>query len=212
MESRLSGLQKAHRAQETQLMEALSKAQTLQAEVFQQATQFRAESETQKRLVELMDRRNEESRRRVEEIEKEWDSVCAKPAANEDSLRGELVKERQRNEGLEVRLQELRVATERIGPADGMSTPVGGRLITSTPESAASPFLSLSPTASLATKLQRSGRSYTEVYADYVKMGEELSKQKEETRRLESALAQILSDIEERVSAICTWGSSSLEY
>ncbi|KAF8340345.1 uncharacterized protein EI90DRAFT_3035253 [Cantharellus anzutake] len=202
IESRFSTLQKAHRAQETQLMESLSKGRALQAELSQQTAQFRAESGTRERLVELMDRRNDESRRRVEEIEREWDAVLAKASATEDSLREELMKERQRNEELEARLQELRIAGERIGPADGMSTPVGGRLITSTPGSSSSPFLSLSPTASLATRLQKSGRSYTEVYADYIKMGEELTRQKEETRRLETALAQILSDIEERAPLI----------
>jgi nucleoprotein TPR len=57
----------------------------------------------------------------------------------------------------------------------------------------------LSPAANFAIKLQKSGRSYTEIYADYVKVNEELVAQKEETGRLESALAQILTDIEERV-------------
>lgn len=203
LESRLGQIQKTFRAQETQLVESLSKVEALQGEISQQAASFRAESETQKRLAELMDRRNEDSRRRVEEIEREWDTVLAKAAENENKLKDELARERKRGEDLETRLEELRAATERFGPANDMlSTPGALRFATpgpGTPGVSGSPGFILSPTASLATKLQRSGRSYTEVYADYVKMGDELTKQKEENRRLSSALAQILADIEERV-------------
>ncbi|EJD40459.1 hypothetical protein AURDEDRAFT_39128, partial [Auricularia subglabra TFB-10046 SS5] len=56
----------------------------------------------------------------------------------------------------------------------------------------------LSPTASLASKLQKSGHSYTEVYTDYVRLQDELTRQKHETMRLEDCLAQILANIEER--------------
>jgi nucleoprotein TPR len=190
--SRLTLIQSAHRSQESQLVETLAKVQTLQGGLSQQAASFRAESETQKRLAELMDRRNEDSRRRVEEIEREWDTVLSKASATEAQLKDELTKERQRSDDLETRLDQLRVAS-----AAEMSTP--GRFGTPGPSIPSTSGFLLSPTASLATKLQKSGRSYTEVYADYVKMGDELTKQKEETRRLESALAQILSDIEERV-------------
>jgi hypothetical protein len=73
-----------------------------------------------------------------------------------------------------------------------------------TPNPFATPSL-LSPTAQLASRTQRGGKSYTEVYSDYVRMSDELGKQKLETRRLEECLAGILRDIEERVSTSHTW-------
>jgi hypothetical protein len=77
VESRLEAMQKARQTQETQLEDALRCIAELQTEPAQHTTSFRAELETQKRLAELMDnRRNEESRRRLEEIEQEWDSMA----------------------------------------------------------------------------------------------------------------------------------------
>ncbi len=124
--------------------------------------------------------------------------MVAKTAETEARLEEELSKERKRGNDLENRLEELRLATDtvpwRASGAPRASTPTPG-----TPESVGSNSFFLSPAANLAVKLQKSGRSYTEIYADCVEVNEELVAQ-EETRRLEPALAQILTDIEERVS------------
>ena len=202
-ESRLEALKKAKQTQETQLEDSLGRITELRAELAQQTTSFRAESETQKRLAELMDRRNEESRRRLEEIEQEWDAMVAKTTNTEARLKEQLSKERQRSDDLETRLEELRLVTDTLRSVD-IGTPGAPRSSTptpGTPRSVGSNSFFLSPAANLAIKLQKSGRSYTEIYADYVKVNEELVAQKEETRRLESALAQILTDIEERVGS-----------
>ena len=61
VESRLEAMRKARQTQETQLEDALRRVAELQTELARQTTSFRAELETQKRLAELMDRRNEES-------------------------------------------------------------------------------------------------------------------------------------------------------
>lgn len=200
-ESRLESVRQVQRAQETQLEEALSRVTTLKAEITHQTTTFRAESETQKRLAELMDRRNDESRRRVEEIEREWDGVVSKATATESKLRDDLDKERKRADDLEQRVEELRFVNETMrhgGAAGEFGTP--GRASTPAPGTpgGANPFF-LSPAATLASRLQKSGRSYTEIYSDFVRVSEELTSQKEESRRLETALTQILTDIEERV-------------
>jgi nucleoprotein TPR len=203
-ESRLEAMRKARQTQETQLEDALRRITELQTELTQQTTSFRAELETQKRLAELMDRRNEESRRRLEEIEQEWDSMVAKTTETEARLKEELSKERQRGDDLGNRLEELRLVTDTMRPME-IGTPGAPRASTpapGTPGSIGSNSFFLSPAANLAIKLQKGGRSYTEIYADYVKVNEELVAQKEETRRLESALAQILTDIEERVSLL----------
>lgn len=207
-ESRLESLRKAHSSQSNQLEEALSRINDLQGELSQQTASFRAESETQKRLADLMDRRYEESRKRLEEIEAEWDGVLNKAADTEAQLKSELAKERQRGDDLENRIEELRMVTDGMrvpGPGE-FGSPGPGRSSTpvppGTPGTSASNSFFLSPAANLAIKMQKTGRSYTEVYSDFVRTSEELISQKEETRRLESALAQILTDIEERVSRL----------
>lgn len=151
-----------------------------------------------------MDRRYEDSRKKLEEIEAEWDSVLNRAADTEAQLKTELIKERQRGDDLENRIEELRMVTDTMRGGD-FGSPGPGRSSTpippGTPGTSASNSFFLSPAANLAIKMQKTGRSYTEVYSDFVRTSEELISQKEETRRLESALAQILTDIEERVSA-----------
>ncbi|KAF8318500.1 hypothetical protein DL93DRAFT_2054404 [Clavulina sp. PMI_390] len=200
-ESRLEAQRKATQSQGAQLEEALAKISNLQTELAQQAAAFRSESETHQRLNDLMERRNDESRRRLEEIEQEWDGVLTKAAETEAQLKEDLAKERQRADDLDSRLEELRMVTDVVRGSDMNG---GGRASTPGPGTPGTPGSSffLSPAANLAIKLQKNGRSYTEIYADYVRTSEDLAAQKEETRRLETALAQILTDIEERAPVI----------
>ena len=51
---------------------------------------------------------------------------------------------------------------------------------------------------------QKGGKSFTEVYTEYVRQQAELAAQKQECQRLSECLAQILADIEERVSEVST--------
>lgn len=59
----------------------------------------------------------------------------------------------------------------------------------------------MSPSAALAGSLMRKrGVGISELYVENVRTKMELSKQKEETQRLEDSLAELLRDIQERVS------------
>jgi len=144
-----------------------------------------------------MDRRNEESRRRLEEIEQEWDSVVAKTAETEARLKEGLSKKRKRGDDLENRLEELRLVTDTTRPMD-IGTPGAPRASTQTPRTpdllARIRFFP-SPAANLAIKLQI---AYEPTLRSMLTMSR-TRHQQEETRRLELALAQILTDIEERV-------------
>lgn len=68
----------------------------------------------------------------------------------------------------------------------------------------------MSPSAALAGSLMRKrGVGISELYVENVRTKMELSKQKEETQRLEDSLAELLKDIQERVS-VSPWPSSGL--
>lgn len=46
------------------------------------------------------------------------------------------------------------------------------------------------------------GRSYTEIYAEYIRMEDELIGERNESRRLSEALESILTDVEQRVRVL----------
>lgn len=157
---------------------------------------FSTEMASMRRLVELMEKREEERKKRVDEVEKALEEERNALADKEDELRDQLLQERERGDALEVRYQELREALERgnNGPRGG-----GADFAPGTPGSIASDSFALSPSAQLAVRGQKNGRSYAEIYGEYIKMEEELAKERAETKRLGEILAQILGDIEERV-------------
>ena len=53
----------------------------------------------------------------------------------------------------------------------------------------------------MINRMQKSGKTFTEVYADYVRMQSELSMKTSEIDRLDRTLAEVLAELEERVSS-----------
>jgi nucleoprotein TPR len=117
----------------------------------------------------------------------------------EEELRDQLLSERERAEELEARNAELREALERGAPSSSSAHFGGGA--PDSPASANGSAFALSPSAQRAANAQKpgQGRSYAEVYREYIRMEEELQRERGETKRLGECLAQILGDIEERV-------------
>ncbi|RKP24028.1 hypothetical protein SYNPS1DRAFT_7094, partial [Syncephalis pseudoplumigaleata] len=56
----------------------------------------------------------------------------------------------------------------------------------------------LSPTAAAVSRMQKSGKTFTQVYSDYVKLQEELAAEKRENQRITESLTGILQEIDER--------------
>ncbi|KZV92725.1 hypothetical protein EXIGLDRAFT_836242 [Exidia glandulosa HHB12029] len=184
----LETLQAAHDNQTRSLQTTLAQVGELKGELAAKDASFRAELGNTKRMVAMLERRQEEAQKRVEEVDREWNEMTSRAAQQEDKLRREVDRERARGDDLEKQLEELRVVMNKMGSGELPLPEANGN----------GNGFALSPTASLASKLQKSGRSYTEVYTDYVRLQDELARQKQETKRLEDCLAQILADIEER--------------
>ncbi|KIK69701.1 hypothetical protein GYMLUDRAFT_151658 [Collybiopsis luxurians FD-317 M1] len=70
-------------------------------------------------------------------------------------------------------------------------------------------LLGLSPTIAMASKVQKSGKSFTEVYADYVRLEDELETKTVECERLEGTMKRILAQVEERAPILA---QQRLEY
>ena len=63
-----------------------------------------------------------------------------------------------------------------------------------------SAVMDLSPTIAIASKVQRSGKTFTEVYSEYVRLQEEFEQKSIEYDQMERTLASVLAQIQERVS------------
>ncbi|GAA5982753.1 hypothetical protein JCM11641_007777 [Rhodosporidiobolus odoratus] len=193
-QSSLTTLKKAHESLKGRHEETLAELASLKEKGATNEQAFASEMGSMRRLVELMEKREEERKQRIEEIEKALEEERAGLAEREEELRDQLLGEKERADALEARNAELREALERGAP------PSTGGGMPDSPGSANGSLFALSPSAQRAAAAQRpgQGRSYAEVYREYIRMEEELARERAETKRLGECLAQILGDIEER--------------
>jgi nucleoprotein TPR len=193
----LKNLKTAHELLKTRQNETAQALAKAREELEANEGNFTGEMSSMKRLVEMMEKMEEERKKRVEEVERGLEEERAASAEREEALKEELMTERERSDALEVRYAEMREALERGTSSMGLLRDDQG-----SPSPAGGSAFALSPSAQMAVRGQKSGRSYAEVYGEYVRMEEELIKERSETKRLSDCLAQILGDIEERVSYV----------
>ncbi|KDQ20838.1 hypothetical protein BOTBODRAFT_320357 [Botryobasidium botryosum FD-172 SS1] len=212
----LQSLQKAHIEQTQKLTQTLQKVSELESDLAEQAASFRNESATQARLNELHNRRNEQLTNRLKDVEQEWEKLLSKAEDTEERLKEQAARERQRGDEFERKYEEMRTVVEKFGTGEFIPGGLGGSVsifpgtpgVSGTPRTPGSlsrmsdASFALSPTAHAVSQFQKGGKSYTEVYAEYVRVSDELVEQKKETRRLEEALQQVLADIQERAPII----------
>ncbi|KAI5479511.1 nucleoprotein TPR [Pseudohyphozyma bogoriensis] len=190
--SSLASLRTAHDALNERYQAVLEELKTVKEERDSNEGNFASEMGSMRRLVEMMEKREEERKKRLEEVEQGLEEDRMAREAREEELKEEVEIERRRSDELEVKCAELREAIER-GAASFRGTLPGEDV----PGSPAGAF-TLSPSAQIAVRGQKSGRSYAEVYGEYVRMQEELARERSETKRLGDVLTQVLGDIEER--------------
>ncbi|KAJ3503028.1 hypothetical protein NLJ89_g8615 [Agrocybe chaxingu] len=201
-EASFKALQSAHTAQAHQLTQALSKVQELTGQLAEQEARYANEASGLKRLVSMMEEREKQAKEIVDNIEQEWASVGEKAERRENLLKEEAERERKARQEAEKRLEQLEGVLERMGrgelpvPTRGTpSTPFHG---TATPDLTMDGMMGLSPTVAMASKAQRTGKTFTEVYADYVRLQEEYARKLAEYDHMDRTLSSVLAQIEER--------------
>ncbi|KAI6030410.1 hypothetical protein F5J12DRAFT_800153 [Pisolithus orientalis] len=202
VESSFKAIQSAHEAQTQQLTQALSRVQDFQGKLAEQEAAFSTEVSGLKRLVTIMEEREKQAKDIVESIEHEWAGVGDRAEKREAALRAETEKERRAREEVEKRLEQLEIVLERINRGE---LPVAGRGATSVPgtpgrwqDGAADPMFGLSPTVAMVSRAQKGGKTFTEVYADYVRLEEEYARKCTEYDHMDRTLSEVLAQIEER--------------
>jgi len=204
----LNALQSTNSAQSHQLTQALSKVQDLTGQLAEQETKFANEASSLKRLVSLMEEREKQVKETVENLENEWASVGQKAEAREAALKDEIAKEKRGREQAEKRIKNLETVIEGMGRGE-LATPARSSLpatpmhIPGTPGDLFNDGLgSLSPTIAIASRTQKSGKTFTEVYTDFVKLREDYAKKVMECDHMERTLQEVLAQIQERVSIV----------
>ncbi|KAI0338862.1 hypothetical protein BDW22DRAFT_1362157 [Trametopsis cervina] len=210
-ESSLKALQSSYNSQSHQLTQALARVQDLTGQLAEQEATYSSEASGLKRLVEMMEEREAQAKAIVEGIEKEWAGVGDRAERREAVLKEEIESQRQRAEEAENRVSELQNILDRMdrgefpipgGPGASLpSTPArgfGSPSFHGTPDFLTQGMMGLSPTVAMASRAQRGGKTFTEVYAEFVRLQEEFAKKTAECDHMDRTLSQVLAQIEER--------------
>ncbi|KAH9169938.1 hypothetical protein EDB89DRAFT_1980725 [Lactarius sanguifluus] len=201
-EGTLKVLQDAHNVQSRQLTQSLTRQQDLSARIAEQDATYASEVAGLRRLIEMVEAREAQSKAIVENVEQEWEAVNERADRRESALREQVDRERLRTEAAEARIEELERVLEKVNHGE-FPVPAPGTSAPSTPARGSTDILmqgimSLSPTVAIASRAQRTGKTFTEVYADHVRLQDEYAKKCAEYDRMDRTLAQVLAQIEER--------------
>lgn len=155
----------------------------------------------------MMEEREQQAKEIVESIEKEWAGVGEKAEQREATLRDEVDRERRAREEAEKRLYQLETVLDRMGrgelPLPSRSTPTTPLRTPRTADvSTMDVMMGLSPTVAMASKTQKSGKTFTEVYADYVRLQDEYAQKCAEYDHMDRTLTSVLAQIEERAPVL----------
>lgn len=159
-----------------------------------------------RKLVEMMEEREKNAKHVVETIEREWSEIGEKAEGREAALRDEVERERKGREIVEKRAEQMEGLLERMRrgelPIPGHGTPGTPLRAPGTPDIMTDGIIGLSPTVAMASKAQRSGKTFTEVYSDYVRLQDEYARKSAEYDHMDRTLSSVLAQIEERVRVI----------
>jgi nucleoprotein TPR len=212
-ESTLKSLQSSHATQTNQLTAALAQVEDFKAKVAEQDARYSSEAAGLRRLVTMMEDREASMKVIVDNYENEWRKAGEAQERKEAVLRDEIERERLRAEDAEKRMEQLEKVFDKMdrgelpfpsvisGVPHTPGTP-GTPRQGGTPDVFTQGIMGLSPTVAMASRAQRSGKTFTEVYADHIKLQEDFAKKTFEYEQMERTLTQVLGQIEERVRMI----------
>jgi nucleoprotein TPR len=201
-ESSFKALQSAHTTQSHQLTQALGKVRDLTGQLAELETTYESEATGLRKLVTMMEEREVRQKESVDAIERDWAGVGEKAERREAALMEEIEKEKRGKEDARRKVEQLENVLDRVGRGE---LPVPGRGGLTTPSRTATPdptmdgMMGLSPTVAMASKAQRAGKTFTEVYADYVRLQDDYAKKSAEYDHMDRTLSDVLAQIEERV-------------
>lgn len=210
----IRALQAANKSLSQQLTQALTRVQDLTGQLAEQEATYSSEAAGLRRLVVMMEEREQHAKEIVDGLERDWATVGEKAERREMKLKDEIEREAKRADDSEKRVQELERLLRGLDTGDFSAAPsistVGGvprtpGSVPSTPARGAvfaSPgelgMTGLSPTVAMASRAQRGGKTFTEVYSEHVRLQDEYARKSAEYDHMDRTLQAVLAQIEER--------------
>ncbi|KAJ3336968.1 hypothetical protein HDU91_001608, partial [Kappamyces sp. JEL0680] len=158
--------------------------------------QFKNEMTSQKKLTDLyihksqeFSTHNEELEELVRDLESKLEQITEAQQQRQAAYEAQLSEHQKIQEGQELELEQLRSQLRIIN-----SDLIQGNQ--------ADQIAQLSQTAAAASRLSRTGKSFTEIYSDYTKLQQELIKERSEVARLNECLNHIVAEFEQRAPLI----------
>ncbi|WFD00057.1 Protein mlp1 [Malassezia yamatoensis] len=158
----------------------------LQSTLAFQEQDARLEIEGLKSSVKLSEARVQHAEQRAAQLEATCDEFVAKAGERQDNAEQAIQEQQQYNQTLQEENHTLQAALDRLAGALGIDIKDGNM------QSAPQP----STTASIASRIQHEGKSFSDVYVDLVRTQEELRRERIETGRLEGVLAEVMADLD----------------
>lgn len=187
-------------AQSHQLTQALGKVRDLTGQLAELETTYESEASGLRKLVAMMEDREARQKESVDAIERDWSAVGERAQRREAALLEEIDKEKRAKEEARAKVDQLESVLDRVGRGE---LPMPGRGLPGTParssDQVTDGMMGLSPTVAMASKAQRTGKTFTEVYADYVRLQDDYARKSAEYDHMDRTLGEVLSQIEERV-------------
>ena len=212
-ENSIKALQAANKSLSQQLTQALTRVQDLTGQLAEQEATYSSEAAGLRRLVVMMEEREQHAKEIVDGLERDWATVGEKAERREMKLRDEIEREEKRADDAEKRVQELERLLRGLDTGDFSAAPsISAAGVPRTPGSVpstpargsvfASPgelgMTGLSPTVAMASRAQRGGKTFTEVYSEHVRLQEEYARKSAEYDHMDRTLQAVLAQIEER--------------
>ncbi|KAI9594712.1 hypothetical protein BDF19DRAFT_107293 [Syncephalis fuscata] len=179
------------------LEEALERQRDLEQQQAETDAAFKTEMEAQRRVCELWESGQREARERVEQLEGLMLEMRAAVDRAEERCRlaelQEAETQKELGQQLETQTTELDRLKEELHTVNEL---LGNRESLQAPNADASVILS--PTAAAVSRMQKSGKTFTQIYSDYIRVQEELTAEQRENQRITESLTGILREIDER--------------
>ncbi|KAF9077487.1 hypothetical protein BDP27DRAFT_1397327 [Rhodocollybia butyracea] len=197
----LRALQSSYSSQTHQLSQALTKVQDLTGQLVEQEATYSNEANSLKRLIEMLEERERQAKNIVDTLEREWDGIGEKADARETILKSQIEQEKKGRDEAEGKVARLEKVLERMERGElpipsRVGTP--SRRVSGAFDEVHDGMMIISPTIAMASKVQKSGKSFTEVYTDYVRLQDDYEKKVLECSRMEEALLDVSNKIQER--------------
>lgn len=198
--------------------EAQAKIEELSRRLATQEATFSSETAAQNKRIAQLQRISEDAAAREKGLEETWQESVRESEEREAALQVEIDQGFARVAEIEAEKQDLQEAMDRLAASVGIETDLANRacdnilddtsVATSVAGSVSRSHFGpnhssiLSPSASAARKVRKSGKSFSDMYVEHARTQEELRRERIEVARLNQVLESVFEELREKEPAL----------